>query len=100
MHDLGIRLEIFCTHREFNIMGTYVQGGNDQGMRLECTHRKLNIMGNGFIEGAGNVGVCKVCMGFNEILDMFKDKKRQIQLQYIKDIIMLPIAAVQAIMTS
>ena len=57
-------------------------------------------MGNGFIEGAGNVGVCKVCMGFNEILDMFKDKKRQIQLQYIKDIIMLPIAAVQAIMTS
>ena len=35
--------------------------------------------------------------GFNEILDVFKDMKRQI---YIKSIIMLPIVAVEVIMTS
>ena len=39
-------------------------------------------------------------LDFNEILDIFKDKKRQIQLYYIKSIIMLPIVAVEAVMTS
>ena len=36
---------------------------------------------------------------FGEILDIFKDKKHQIQLQYIKSIVMLPTVAVEAIIT-
>ena len=37
----------------------------------------------GFFLEEGNVDVCKGCMyplDFNKILDIFKDKKRQIQL--------------------
>ena len=37
----------------------------------------------GFLLEEGNVDVCKGCMhplDFNKILDIFKDKKRQIQL--------------------
>ena len=50
-----------------------------------------------------NVDASKECMcvsvhrlDFNEI---FKDKKRQIQQWYSKSVIMLPIVAVEAIMT-
>ena len=45
------------------------------------------------------MNVCSVHpLDCNEILDIFKDKKHQ--LLYIKSIIMLPIVAVEAIMTS
>ena len=67
----------------------------------------------GFIQGVilgGEFGGCVqrvhyMCasvypLDCNEILDIVKDKGHQIQLLYIKSVIMLHIVAVEAIMTS